>query len=122
VSQLRASYVAYDHLDEPTAANSLSFNLHVSWEMASGIQCNLRAMDHVCAHQGSKIYAGYNRMVRVFDVGEPGHSCESHATSKTRKSSDGQRGILSCISFNPDYSGSVLWRSFQSPVLRMPAF
>ena len=44
-------------------------------------------------------------MIRVFDLNRPGRNYEERPTSKTRKSKIGQRGILSCITFNPDYSG-----------------
>jgi WD40 repeat protein len=80
--ELRATYRAYDHLDEITSANSVVFN-----------------------PAGDKIYCGFNRMVRVFDITQPGRRFSSYATSKTRKSKDGQRGIISCLAFNPDMSG-----------------
>jgi hypothetical protein len=57
--------------------------------------------------QGDKIFAGYERAVRVFDACRPGRYCEVRATSKTKKSKAGQRGILSCIAFNPDMTGWV---------------
>jgi WD40 repeat protein len=79
---LRATYRGYNHLDEVAAAYSLAFN-----------------------PAGDKIFAGYDRMVRVFDVGRPGRQTEDRPTSKTRKSREGQRGIISCLAFNPDHSG-----------------
>ncbi len=57
--------------------------------------------------QGDKIYAGFERKVCVFDASRPGRDCEHRATVKTKKSAGGQRGILSCIAFNPDFSGWV---------------
>jgi telomerase Cajal body protein 1 len=80
--ELRASYRAYDHLDEITAANSLAFNA-----------------------TGDKIFAGYDRMVRFFDVTQPGRQFTARPLCKTRKSRQGQRGIISTLHFNPDYSG-----------------
>ncbi|CAM9373963.1 unnamed protein product [Choristocarpus tenellus] len=79
---LRATYRAYDHLDEVVAASSVCFNT-----------------------TGSKIFAGYNRMIRVFDVSQPGRSFEARPTCKTRKSVVGQRGIISSLAFSPDTSG-----------------
>lgn len=38
------------------------------------------------------------------------------ATSKTRRSSEGQKGIISCIAFNPDYSGCFAAGSYANSV------
>eukprot|EP00903_Cladosiphon_okamuranus_P011843 g11127.t1 len=84
--ELRATYRAYDHLDEVVAANSVCFNT-----------------------AGDKIYAGYNRMIRVFDVSQPGRSFEARPTCKTRKSKTGQRGIISALAFCPEASGGGLF-------------
>lgn len=43
-------------------------------------------------------------MIRVFDTADPGRSHENRPTSKTRKSREGQRGIISAITFCPDAS------------------
>ena len=43
--------------DELVAANSLAFN-----------------------PDGSKIYCGFNKMIRVFDSARPGRECEEYAT------------------------------------------
>ncbi|CAM9672719.1 unnamed protein product [Scytosiphon promiscuus] len=83
---LRATYRAYDHLDEVVAANSVCFNT-----------------------TGDKIFAGYNRMIRVFDVSQPGRSFEARPTCKTRKSKTGQRGIISALAFCPETSGGGLF-------------
>ncbi|CAM9116798.1 unnamed protein product [Ectocarpus sp. 13 AM-2016] len=83
---LRATYRAYDHLDEVVAANSVCFNT-----------------------AGNKIFAGYNRMIRIFDVSQPGRSFEARPTCKTRKSKTGQRGIISALSFCPENSGGGLF-------------
>jgi hypothetical protein len=47
--KVRCSYVAYDDKDEPTAALSLAFSL-----------------------DGMQLFAGYNKMFRVFEVNRPG--------------------------------------------------
>ena len=44
-------------------------------------------------------------MIRVFDLTRPGRQIESRPTSKTKRSKVGQRGLISTIAFNPDYSG-----------------
>jgi hypothetical protein len=80
---IRCSYSCYNAMDELEAANSVTFNL-----------------------SGDKIYAGSNRMIRIFDVSQPGRTCSTHPTCKSRKDMDGQRGIISVLKFNPDYSGA----------------
>eukprot|EP00750_Incisomonas_marina_P013232 INCI17262.4.p1 GENE.INCI17262.4~~INCI17262.4.p1 ORF type:complete len:550 (+),score=72.05 INCI17262.4:358-2007(+) len=90
---LRTSYRAYDHLDEITSAYSVKFTAG-----------------------GDKILAGYNRCVRVFDVTRPGVPISTRATSKTKKSRQGQRGILSCIDSNPNRSGTYAVGSYAATV------
>lgn len=96
--ELRASYRAYDHVDELTSAISLAQS-----------------------SDGSVIYAGYEACIRVFDVSRPGRSCESYPLTSTqrlgrKKRKVGQRGIVSCIAPAPygdkllaaaSYSGQV---------------
>ena len=79
---IRASYRAYDHYDELAAALSVSFNI-----------------------QGTRLYAGFPRMIRIFDVGRPGKHIEERPTCSKRRGADGQKGLISCIDFNPDCSG-----------------
>lgn len=80
-SQLRATYRAFDHLDEIAPANSLAFNT-----------------------TGDKLFAGFDRMIRFFDISQPGRDFRARPLSKTRRSRDGQRGIISTLHFNPDHS------------------
>ena len=86
---LRASYAAYDHLDEVTSAYCAAFE-----------------------PTGRRIYAGFERTVRIFDVTRPGRGCEARPTCATKKSRDGQRGIISCLGFAPDGSGLYAAGSF----------
>lgn len=59
----RASYCAYDHLDEPVSALSLCFN-----------------------PSGENIIAGYDEEIRIFDLTQPGRNCTSFKTlQSTRK-------------------------------------
>uniref|UniRef100_A0A452UQ92 Uncharacterized protein n=1 Tax=Ursus maritimus TaxID=29073 RepID=A0A452UQ92_URSMA len=55
--ELRASFRAYNHLDELTAAHSLCFS-----------------------PDGSQLFCGFNRTVRVFSTARPGRDCEVRAT------------------------------------------
>ena len=76
---LRASYCAYDHLDEITAALACCFS-----------------------PDGSLIYCGFERCVRIFHTARPGRDCESRPTSKSRNARDGQKGLISCLAVNCD--------------------
>ncbi|XP_045841110.1 telomerase Cajal body protein 1 [Meles meles] len=73
--ELRASFRAYNHLDELTAAHSLCFS-----------------------PDGSQLFCGFNRAVRVFSTARPGRDCEVRATFAKKQ---GQSGIISCIAFSP---------------------
>lgn len=73
---LRCVYRAYDAADEVTAAYSVAFD-----------------------RQGSHIWAGYNKAIRVFDLSRPGRDCQTITTFK--KGQDGQPGIISCFDFSP---------------------
>ncbi|KQK13319.1 hypothetical protein BRADI_1g09320v3 [Brachypodium distachyon] len=73
--ELRCTYRAYDAMDEITAALSVSFN-----------------------STGSKLFAGYNKAIRVFDVHRPGRDFEQYSLLK---GGEGPTGIVSSISFSP---------------------
>ncbi|XP_048221852.1 telomerase Cajal body protein 1 isoform X2 [Perognathus longimembris pacificus] len=73
--ELRASFRAYNHLDELTAAHSLCFS-----------------------PDGSQLFCGFNRTVRIFSTSRPGRDCEVRATFAKKQ---GQSGIISCIAFSP---------------------
>lgn len=73
--ELRASFRAYNHLDELTAAHSLCFS-----------------------PDGSQLFCGFNRTVRVFSTSRPGRDCEVRPTFAKKQ---GQSGIISCMAFSP---------------------
>ncbi|XP_077117752.1 telomerase Cajal body protein 1 [Ranitomeya variabilis] len=95
---LRASYRAYNHLDELSAAHSLCFS-----------------------PDGSRLFCGFDKMVRVFDTSRPGRDCECRPTFQKKL---GQPGIVSCVAFSPaqdiyacgSYSRSVGLYSYQEGV------
>ncbi|EMP25221.1 DNA-directed RNA polymerase II subunit RPB1 [Chelonia mydas] len=72
---LRATFRSYNHLDELTAAHSLCFT-----------------------PDGSQLFCGFDKTVRVFDTERPGRVCESRPTFVKKQ---GQSGIISCIAFSP---------------------
>ncbi|CAI5708497.1 unnamed protein product [Hyaloperonospora brassicae] len=78
---LRATYRAFDHLDELTSAHSVAFNA-----------------------TGTKLFAGFDRMIRFFDLSQPGRDFCARPLSRTRRSRQGQRGLISTLHFNPDHS------------------
>nr|XP_010908444.1 telomerase Cajal body protein 1 isoform X1 [Elaeis guineensis] len=84
--QLRCTYRAYDAMDEITAALSISFNA-----------------------AGTKLFAGYNKALRVFDVHRPGRDFEQYSL---QKGSDGPSGIVSSIAFSPTHSGMLAIGSY----------
>ncbi|XP_072114543.1 telomerase Cajal body protein 1 [Mobula birostris] len=73
---LRATFRPYNHLDELTAAHSLCFT-----------------------PDGSQLYCGFDKMVRVFETSRPGRECEKRPTMTKKQ---GQTGIISCIAFSPE--------------------
>jgi len=93
VGKLRCSYLGYNQLDELEAAQCLSFN---------------------CA--GNKLYTCSSRMIRCFDVSDPGRRCVQLPTSASRRDTTGQKGILSAISFCPDFSGLYAVGSYSQSV------
>lgn len=78
---LRCNYCVVNHLDELASATCVGFNL-----------------------TGDKIFCGSTRLLTSFDIDVPGRNGSSVTTSETRHDPLGQRGIMSCISFNPDRS------------------
>ncbi|KAJ9136236.1 hypothetical protein P3X46_033331 [Hevea brasiliensis] len=84
---LRCTYRAYDAVDEITAAFSIAFN-----------------------SAGTKMFAGYNKSIRVFDVHRPGREFEQYSTLQGNK--EGQTGIISTIAFCPTHSGMLATGSY----------
>ncbi|XP_019958862.2 telomerase Cajal body protein 1 [Paralichthys olivaceus] len=72
---VRASFRPYNHLDELTAAHSLCFS-----------------------PDGTQLYCGFDKTVRVFYTERPGRDCEERPTVVKKQ---GQSGIISCFSFSP---------------------
>ncbi|KAG6584031.1 Telomerase Cajal body protein 1, partial [Cucurbita argyrosperma subsp. sororia] len=85
--ELRCTYRAYDAMDEITAAFSISFN-----------------------PAGTKIFAGYNKLVRIFDLHRPGRDFGQHSTLQGNK--EGQTGIISAIAFSPTHNGMLALGSY----------
>lgn len=87
---IRCTYTTYNHLDEVVAANCVSFNM-----------------------DGSQIYCGFNKMLRVFDTARPGRNFQERPTVVKK---EGQTGIISSIAFSPDNSGLYALGSYSKSV------
>ncbi|KAE9607183.1 hypothetical protein Lal_00025673 [Lupinus albus] len=85
--ELRCTYRAYDAMDEITAAFSVAFN-----------------------PAGTKIFAGYNKCIRIFDLHRPGRDFELYSTVKDKK--EGQTGVISSIAFSPSHTGILALGSY----------
>ncbi|PVU88515.1 hypothetical protein BB561_005816 [Smittium simulii] len=73
---VRAKYKSHSDKDELLTAYACSFN-----------------------STGERIYAGYFEKIGIFDTQYPGNPVQLIKTSPSRKSSDGLKGIISCIDF-----------------------
>ncbi|XP_042256787.1 telomerase Cajal body protein 1 [Thunnus maccoyii] len=73
--EVRASFRPYNHLDELTTAHSLCFS-----------------------PDGTQLYCGFDKTVRVFYTERPGRDCEERPTVVKKQ---GQSGIISCFGFSP---------------------
>mmetsp|Transcript_629 Transcript_629/g.2109 ORF Transcript_629/g.2109 Transcript_629/m.2109 type:complete len:323 (-) Transcript_629:58-1026(-) len=85
---LRASYRCFDAMDEITAPYSIAFE-----------------------PSGTRLFLGFESLMRVFDIARPGRDCSQFATGK-RRSSSGQLGILSCMQWAPEEFGYLAVGSF----------
>ncbi|ESN99238.1 hypothetical protein HELRODRAFT_162754 [Helobdella robusta] len=88
--ELRATYRAFNQMDELVAACSLSFD----WN-------------------GAKIFCGFERIVRVFDVSRPGRDFETRPTCFEK---EGQTGLISCFAFNPSIAHMYACGSYSKSV------
>ncbi|CAL8326627.1 unnamed protein product [Lota lota] len=103
--EVRASYRPYNHLDELSAAHSLCFS-----------------------PDGTRLYCGFDKTVRVFHTDRPGRDCEERPTIVKKQ---GQGGIISCLAVSPclevyacgSYSRTVGLYSCQdgTPLALLPA-
>lgn len=64
----------------------------------------------------NRIYCGYENMIEIFDVHRPGPESQKVPTIPKRKSKRGQKGIISCLDFCPDYSGLYAAGSYSQSI------
>lgn len=80
--RLRASYKIVDHRERQIAPHSMSFN-----------------------GSADRLYCGFEDAIEVFDLNNPGEGTRL-ATTPSRKSRDGLKGIISALAFCPSYDPS----------------
>ncbi|UJR10513.1 hypothetical protein I4U23_014716 [Adineta vaga] len=90
--QVRASYKAFNHLEELVAAHSLGFEL-----------------------QSGRLYCGYDRIIRAFDIQRPG-PCIGQWDTCDRVNNIYQSGIISCLSFNSQIPGMYAAGSYAKTI------
>ncbi|VDC05093.1 unnamed protein product [Peniophora sp. CBMAI 1063] len=93
--RLRASYRIVDHRERQIAPHSLAFNI-----------------------AGDKLYCGFEDAIEVFDVAAPGEGTRL-ATTPSKKSKDGLKGIISSIAFCPSYDPA--YNFFAAGSLSLPS-
>ncbi|WVW78569.1 hypothetical protein I302_100525 [Kwoniella bestiolae CBS 10118] len=90
--RIRASYPIVDHRERFIAPHSLAFN-----------------------HTSTKLYCGYENAIEVFDISSPGYDQgERLKLVYAKKEKGGQKGIISALSFCPDYSGTYAAGTYSS--------
>ncbi|WWC67852.1 uncharacterized protein I206_101769 [Kwoniella pini CBS 10737] len=88
--RIRASYPIIDHRERFLAPHSLAFN-----------------------SSATKLYCGHENAIEVFDIASPGYDQGDRLKLVyAKKEKGGQRGIISTISFCPDYSGTFAAGTF----------
>ncbi len=108
---LRSSYVAYNTVDEPTAALAVAISA-----AGTGASASVTGSGSSSGAAGTLIYGGYNNCIRVWDVTRPGRDYTERSTISTGRRSNKsrsaaanqyanvaeQRGLLSCIDVSRD--------------------
>jgi WD40 repeat protein len=72
--------------------------------------CFIYTMLHVETIILCRLYCGYNKTLRVFDIARPGKEFSQYST--LTKTKDGQTGIISCLAFSPGTEGLLAAGSY----------
>lgn len=91
--RIRASYPIVDHRERVVAPHSMLFS-----------------------RDGSTLYAGYDSAIEIFDVSRPGEPGERFKTVPSRKSKDGQRGIISTLALDHSHQGLLAAGSYSGQI------
>ena len=82
---LRASYVAHDHFDEPTAPTCVAFSA-----------------------DGACIFGGFDGCVRAWHVSRPGRDCDAWVSARRGRKTIPGGGLTGCVAPAPLAAGSRL--------------
>ncbi|KAH9819500.1 WD40-repeat-containing domain protein [Melampsora americana] len=91
--RLRASYPLVDHREQMVAPHSMLFS-----------------------QDGTSLYASHECAIEIFDISRPGCPGERYKTSPTRRSRDGQKGIISTLAADPTHTGLLAAGSFSGQI------
>ncbi|CAD6586728.1 MAG: hypothetical protein CYPHOPRED_003636 [Cyphobasidiales sp. Tagirdzhanova-0007] len=87
--KIRASYAIIDHQERFIGPQSMAFS-----------------------PDGMKLYCGFESAIECFDIAHAGNTGTRFKTSPSRKSRQGQKGLISCIALSPDQSGLMAAGSY----------
>jgi len=91
--RIRASYPIVDHRERMVAPHSMIFS-----------------------DDGTTLFAGYDSAIEIFDVSRPGDAGERYRTIASRKSKDGQKGIISSLNLDPSRQGLLAAGSYSGQI------
>ena len=109
------SYAWYPHMDSNDVNSSIFLAsakdqpLHLFDAYTGKVRCSYRTYDAVdnlesaqsvaFTPDGERILAGFNRYIKMFHTNVPGREYDTMRLGKSRYSKDGQKGIVSAISY-----------------------
>ncbi|OAV96126.1 hypothetical protein PTTG_02147 [Puccinia triticina 1-1 BBBD Race 1] len=91
--RIRASYPIVDHRERMVAPHSMLFS-----------------------DDGTTLFAGYESAIEIFDVSRSGEAGERYKTISSRKSKDGQKGIISALALDPSQQGLLAAGSYSGQI------
>jgi len=91
--KIRASYSIIDHQERFVGPQSMTFSL-----------------------DGMKLYCGFENAIECFDIANPGNTGTRLSTSPSRRSREGQKGLISTIAFSPDGTGLMAAGSYSGSI------
>ena len=90
---LRASYVAHDHFDEPTAATCVAFSA-----------------------DGARVFGGFDGSVRAWHLSRPGRDCDAWVAARRGRKTTPGGGLVGCLAPAPADASLVAAGSYDKTV------
>lgn len=124
---IRASYSGYDAMDELTSAISLC----VAPAAGAAADASSPPSPGSVPAEGQRLFAGYSKAIRLFDVARPGRDCTTISTMRSKAAASGksansrgrggnqgpeQSGIISCLDCNPSHPSLLVAGSYNGSV------